>query len=115
MIRNHKPATPDLVRTCDQIAAASAHELMPHERNISDNTQLYRPRAYSLTTRQEGSNSGLNTCRLASRRIVEAASMTASQAAGILIFDGSAAVGPVVRLSAMTLSFGVNRSAGALS
>src|ERR1700677_1143401 len=39
--------------------------------------------------RQEGSNSGLNTCRAASRRIVAAVMIIASHAAGVTIFDGS--------------------------
>ena len=39
MIRNHKPTFPALVWTSDQMAATSAQELMPQNKNISDSTQ----------------------------------------------------------------------------
>jgi hypothetical protein len=43
---------------------ANIQELTAHKANISDNTQLYCPFAYSLTIRHEGSNSGLRMCKM---------------------------------------------------
>jgi hypothetical protein len=55
---------------------------MPRQINISDSTHPYRPRAYSLIIRQEGANSGLKTCRLASSRIASTVNTIAAHAAG---------------------------------
>src|SRR5262249_48603517 len=80
----------------------------PHARNISDSTQPYRPRAYSLTIRQAGSNSGLRTCRLASNRRVTAEALSTRRAAGsdtlvtslseMFLFRGTGAVVVTVAL-----------------
>src|SRR5262245_40657245 len=82
MTSNHTPTFSPLVWTGDHSATAKAQELTPQARNSSESTQPYRPSAYSLTIRKDGSNSGLNTCRLASSRRVVAAVMSARRAAG---------------------------------
>jgi len=53
--------------------------------------------------RQEGANSGLSTCRLASSKIVAAVNIIASQAAGATIFDGSLAKSGSVTASRYSL------------
>src|ERR1022692_5301219 len=58
------------------------------DKNISDSTQPYRPSAYSLITRHEGENSGLNTCKAASSKIVTKVVVIANHAAGPATCDG---------------------------
>src|SRR5215472_10487470 len=85
--RRYKPILPIRVFTCGQAAKASAQLLSAQAPNINERTHPYFPFAYSLTTRHEGSNSGLRTCRLASSRMVATANPAAIRAAGVETLD----------------------------
>src|SRR5262249_8422149 len=80
-IRKPRAIFPPTRSNSDQIVMAKAQELNAQATNISDSTQLYRPFAYSLTTRNDGSNSGLSTCKAASNRRTVPAAPIATQAA----------------------------------
>src|SRR5438105_2495804 len=77
------PILPAVSVTRGQTAAARAQALSAPARNISDRTQRYSPSAYSLITRQAGSNSGLRTCKLASRSSSAVAAPIATRAADV--------------------------------
>src|SRR5262249_15491662 len=85
-ISKPRPNLPLIPLTWDQMATAKAHELSAQARNRRDSTQLYSPLAYSLNTRNEGSNSGLSTCKPASSRRTAPAAAIATRAAGAEIF-----------------------------
>jgi hypothetical protein len=73
---------PPIPFTCVHTVTAKAKELSAYDANISDNIQPYPPFAYSLTTRHEGSDSGLSTCKLASNSRTAPAAAIATRAAG---------------------------------
>src|SRR5215831_9067646 len=81
-IKKPRPIFPLIPLTCDQMATAKAQELTAQATNRRDSTQLYSPLAYSLSTRNEGSNSGLRPCKPASNSRTAPAAANATHAAG---------------------------------